>query len=1032
MTTERKRKNLKGAVLFTVVSVLAILIIFMTCTLAMAAAANKRARKTYSTSQSSYTARTVIDSVLASVAKDTTFSSAIHNLSENNSIDLVVEINNPSMGSVDNVKVTNIGKKTFYDPDVKDWTQRNILEITADVTIGGETTTIQSSIIQDPPQPPSEGGGGAAFLTYGGDLDLGNFVSSWGGTYYGMGEWTKDGDTHADKWNNQLQYYDYNPTDKFVSLANKEYWTNRSYIYKDINAVEAPFVVNGNFTLRTALSIYYTYFASGVNNPGVQFWGDLDLSNGPDFAIRMAAHLADDTGLINDFLSIPYLYVDGHMTLGTQGTIGFSRPTGNPSVDNSDKVPFNIFAGSMSLNGGGSGFNMLADLYLMDADKDSTINKNSDSALYDWAYSVTNATKSYSSNGGNVYSKGNVIFENNHTIEGDVRVEGDVLLNGNLVVEGDLVVGGKIEVGDKNLTVHGDVYVGNVAGGLKEGYKAETEKMIPFEGVRVIRTDWQGQVHNEHTRYFFESEIEEIAKAVPGLIDKIKVEGGRATFNGAPLRLDEWRKIEPQLSNDARERKYYVNADGKEVPASEAYETVSAEGMVIGGHTVKDVQKYIDANGPIYPKRAEREVLMGVSWPVKGIEHRVIDNPENIDFDEKLPNGANRYRIFNGQNDLGKDIIRTTCTLKGEFTNTVTVKPDADSTIYIRLMDVEFNSPMIKDADGVSHSSNEAKIVVDESNGGKVFFVLDGSYVTSNYNYKADTADTKLLKTVYDWMEQFSLEDKAEFPTPEPSTGITDRVIQEDSPLAADGKHIKLTGHWNNNIYIKGPAKGGELWVVLEDFSLTNGKNIIVQDDKDGGTVKFYLKGTVAFAGKNMLVEQSFLDLAETPGNIYMFSSSQYIEQMDCKSVPENRIYTAPKIKIFSEKDKETPTPAGGVKKEPVYTTLQLEEQCFFTAYVHAINLNVQNFSAGLLMENASGELVIDKIVYDGHPLKQGSTSPYVNQIGVIGMFDVRSITGKNPWVMLYVDESGAKAPVIPDALGLHTYSAVEYYAFVN
>ena len=83
-------------------------------------------------------------------------------------------------------------------------------------------------------------------------------------------------------------------------------------------------------------------------------------------------------------------------------------------------------------------------------------------------------------------------------------------------------------------------------------------------------------------------------------------------------------------------------------------------------------------------------------------------------------------------------------------------------------------------------------------------------------------------------------------------------------------------------------------------------------------------------------------------------------------------------------------------------------------------------------MENASGELVIDKIVYDGHPLKQGSTSPYVNQIGVIGMFDVRSITGKNPWVMLYVDESGAKAPVIPDALGLHTYSAVEYYAFVN
>ena len=221
MKTERKSRNLKGAVLFTVVSVLAILIIFMTCTLAMAAAANKRARKTYSTSQSSYTARTVIDSILASVAKDTTFSSAIHNLSEGQSVDLVVELNNHSMGSVDNVKVTNTGKKTFYDPDAKDWAQRNILEITADVTIGSETTTIKSSIIQDPPQPQSEGGGGAAFLTYGGDLSMGNFVSSWGGTYYGMGEWTKEGDTKADKWNNQLQYVEYNPGGKFITLANK-------------------------------------------------------------------------------------------------------------------------------------------------------------------------------------------------------------------------------------------------------------------------------------------------------------------------------------------------------------------------------------------------------------------------------------------------------------------------------------------------------------------------------------------------------------------------------------------------------------------------------------------------------------------------------------------------------------------------------------------------------------------------------------------------------------------------------------------
>ena len=1021
MKTERK--NLKGAVLFTVVSVLAILIIFMTCTLAMAAAANKRARKTYSTSQSSYTARTVIDSVLASVAKDTTFSSAIHNLSEGKSIDLVVEINNSSMGSVDNVKVTNIGKKTFYDPDVKDWTQRNILEITADVTIGSETTTIKSSIIQDPPQPPSDGGGGAAFLTYGGDLDLGNFVSSWGGTYYGMGEWTKDGDTHADKWNNQLQYYDYNPTDKFVSLANKKYWTNRSYIYKDINAVEAPFVVNGNFTLRTKLSIYYTYFASGVNNPGVQFWGDLDLTNGPDFAIRMSDHLKDDIAKINDFLSIPYLYVDGHMTLGTQGTIGFSRSTGQPNVNASDKIPFNIFAGSMSLAGGGSGFNMLADLYLMDAGKDSTINKNGESALYDWAYSVTNGTSGYSSNGGNVYSKGNVIFQNNHRIQGDVRVEGDVILKGDLTVDGDLVVGGKIDLGGKNLTVRGDVYVGSMAGGLKTGYEEKTETVIPISGFTVDHTYWTETPNNI---FIYESEIEELGKLVPSISGKITVEDGRATYSGDTIPEVEWNKIFPKFSNNgSQKRSYYVNSDGVEVPVSEAFESISAAGMSIGGQTAKDIKDFTktDNSNPIYPERAEREVLMGVSWPVKGIEHRVIDAPESVDFDA--------HTTYDSDAGLGNNIIRTTCTLTGEFTKTVTVKPDADSTIYIRLMNVEFNSPKLKDADGVEQSTNEAKIVVDESNGGKVYFVLDGAYVTSNYDYKTEKSSTKLLKTVYDWMEQFSLEDKAEFPKSEPTNAITDRAIQKDAPLAADGKHIKLTGNWNNNIYIKGPAKGGELWVVLEDFTLANGRSIIVLDEPDGGTVKFYLKGDVKLSGQNKLVEQSFLDLVESDGPIYMFSNSNYMDQMDCENIPEDRIYTAPKIMIYSEKDKETPTD-GGVKKEPVYTTLQLEEQCFFTAYVHAINLNVENFASGLPMKNAKGENVIDKIIYDGHPLKGSDTDPYVNQIGVIGMFDVRSISGKNPWVMLYVDNSGAKPKPIPDALGLHTYSAVEYYAYVN
>ena len=90
MKTEKRK--LKGSVLFTVVSVLSIMIIFMTCTLARAAAANKRSKKTYSSSQSTYTARTAIDSMLAAVGTSKDFSKAIRSLNANDEMSIVVDL----------------------------------------------------------------------------------------------------------------------------------------------------------------------------------------------------------------------------------------------------------------------------------------------------------------------------------------------------------------------------------------------------------------------------------------------------------------------------------------------------------------------------------------------------------------------------------------------------------------------------------------------------------------------------------------------------------------------------------------------------------------------------------------------------------------------------------------------------------------------------------------------------------------------------------------------------------------------------
>ena len=56
-----KNRKLKGSVLLTVVSVMALLIIFLSGTLVLATAANNRAHVNYSTAQTNITARTVVN-----------------------------------------------------------------------------------------------------------------------------------------------------------------------------------------------------------------------------------------------------------------------------------------------------------------------------------------------------------------------------------------------------------------------------------------------------------------------------------------------------------------------------------------------------------------------------------------------------------------------------------------------------------------------------------------------------------------------------------------------------------------------------------------------------------------------------------------------------------------------------------------------------------------------------------------------------------------------------------------------------------
>ena len=72
MKEKKHPRRVKGTVLFTVVSVMMVLIVFLTATLALSATANRRAYTNYQQEQTEYTAKAVLEAVTRQIESDTT------------------------------------------------------------------------------------------------------------------------------------------------------------------------------------------------------------------------------------------------------------------------------------------------------------------------------------------------------------------------------------------------------------------------------------------------------------------------------------------------------------------------------------------------------------------------------------------------------------------------------------------------------------------------------------------------------------------------------------------------------------------------------------------------------------------------------------------------------------------------------------------------------------------------------------------------------------------------------------------------
>lgn len=428
MKTNKNRK-LKGSVLFTVVSVMSLLIIFLTGTLVLAASANKRSHRSYSVSQTQYTARSVVDSVYQAIGASQGVADSIDGLSQSNPgpIDLTVKFDGASaLGKVNKTTVEWVGSQKFYNTSKKKWEEKDLIKITAYVTMGGQTSQSAGYILKDPPQATTTSGGGAGFVTAGKAV-TGNHTSAFGGTFFNIRENVIDNDSST-----AYSTLNYN-------FTNKNYLTGDTFELTNGQIIEADFVVNGN--LKTTQQAIFAFPNPGT---GISVWGDLTIgSNGGGEVFQLTAYNFGNSTDI-EFNDIPYIYVDGTISAPNQLWLG----NGN--------FPLNIFCGDMQLTGGTA--KMYADIYCMDETKTSKFEGSSNPVLYRWSGSVINKTKSENADNhtfGNFYSKGDLQVSRDTVFQGDVYVQGNVNINADTKIFGDLYVGGNLSL--NKVKVHGNV-----------------------------------------------------------------------------------------------------------------------------------------------------------------------------------------------------------------------------------------------------------------------------------------------------------------------------------------------------------------------------------------------------------------------------------------------------------------------------------------------------------------------------------------------------------------------------------------------
>ncbi len=744
MKTEKNRR-LKGSVLFTVVCVMSLLIIFLMGTLVLAASTNRRAHKSYSSSQTSYTTRAAIESFASAMEQEVAIASAVENLGAT-PIYPQIEMPDGRMGHIGyydtagnfqegRIKIECLDdaeSQYYYDNDPVDpkWVQLQTVKVTATARLGGEESTTVAYIRKKAPNEPTP------LAIKGLQTVGGTTVNSGGMITGGLG----------------------------LGIASPVPASDLSKVIRletDMAFINSALTVSG-----AGIDIHVTKPGTGT-----VIMGDVRVQNSQVVTL--------DYEMIEDYTQnkIPYLYVDGQFSTSANAEMNLVKR--GSTVTASDPSPYNLFFGSINLENNPVKIES-ADLYLMDSGVTSKLNKQSGSYLKTWADSTFNKTEAqHFSTGGNIYSKGNLELAYIE-IDGDIRVEGNLIIGQNVTIKGDVVVGGTLDYtasldggGNTTMKIEGDIYanatnpamtINAVVDGItpvanipvpetkviKEGYKAINNKHYDYIVETVDHGTWTQTIYKDHLGNACWPNAEQLANGYYMDIDLYgnelfpystpnKYSYYTDTILEEPQRVNEWDAVqvipahyhvvdatgvEIVPETDTTDDFSYFDATGNRVAAADAVTATSVRTPAAYGDDIypakmtrEEITGLGDPNNKIVTTLKEMQEAIGYSTSTNAFNPSIYhkDVPDSITF----PTSASPI-----QQNME---ITTKTWLTGSMSKPkITIKPNG-ATLWIKLTDVS--------------TSNDAKITIDTSAGGTVNFLVDGTLSCDKWVMK--TTDIK-------------------------------------------------------------------------------------------------------------------------------------------------------------------------------------------------------------------------------------------------------------------------------------------------